>query len=107
MVLDSVVGDSLDFGMDFGMDRYFYKVGEVQDYVVGDNLGILVDSQNCCNDNYYNIDSRNSDCLDNFSATDYNFVHSFESQNCDHLFVDFYVSASFPCVNGVARGNQI
>ena len=71
---------SLDFGMDFGMDRNFYKVGEVQESVVGYNLSIVVDliqvdSHNCCKNNYHNIGSRNSVCLDNFSATDYNFVH--------------------------------
>lgn len=113
-MLDSVVGGShsLDFGIDFDMDHYFYRVGEVQDSVVEDNLGIVVDlirvdSHNCCKNNYHNIGSRNSVCLDNFSATDYNFVHSFESQNCDHLFVDFSVAVSFPCVNEKTHCYQI
>ena len=64
---------------------------------------------NCCN---YNFDSRNSVDLDNFSgpkdtATDYNFVHSFENQNCDHLFVDFSVAVACPCLNEKTHGDQI
>ena len=110
-MLDSVVGNSFDFGM----DRYFYKDVEVQDSMVQDvdkcRLGIGI-GHNCCNYNHYNFDSRNSVDLDNFSgpkdtATDYNFVHSFESQNCDHLFVDFSVAVAYLYSNEKTRGDQI
>ena len=111
LVLDTVVRDSLYFGM----DHYFY-MDEVQESMMVDrslnrslNIGF---GHNCCKGNYIDIDSRNSVCFDNFSgmkdtATDYYFVHLFENQNCDHLFLDFSVAVAYPCVNGKPHCYQI
>ena len=114
VVLDSVVRDS--HYLYFGMDRYFYKEGEVEDStMVGRSLNRSLNigfGHNCCKGNYIDIDIRNSVYLDNFSgmkntATDYYFVHLFESRNCDHLFLDFSVAVAFPFVNGKPHCYQI
>ena len=115
VVLDSVVRDSRC--LYFGMDRYIYKEGEVQgeammvDRSLNRSLNIGF-GHSYCKGNYIDIDSRNSVCFDNFSgmkdtAIDYYFVHLFENQNCDHLFLDFSVAVAYPCVNGKPHCYQI